>query len=187
MVKHGLPIILGHAVGTGHGGFTAGAGPLVDDLIADGQSGATARELFPSAYAAQPDVKLAQGSVTVGKTREQVRSELEDARRNGDLIANGETGATYRDLAPHRYAPAAAVQAKSRADVRAEFEAARRNGDLIADGQSGATARELFPSAYAAQADVKRALGITTAGKTREQVGDELVQARRSGTVPSAN
>lgn len=37
------------------------------------------------------------------KTRDQVRAELVDAQRNGTLIADGQTGATFRDLAPHRY------------------------------------------------------------------------------------
>ncbi|WP_382152661.1 DUF4148 domain-containing protein [Hydrogenophaga sp. ANAO-22] len=37
---------------------------------------------------------------SVGKTREQVRAELIQAQRNGDLIADGETGARYKDLAP---------------------------------------------------------------------------------------
>ena len=83
------------------------------------------------------------------KTREQVRAELAQAQRAGTLIADGQTGATFRDLAPHRYATAVTVQGKTRADVRAEYEAARRNGDLIADGQTGATARDLFPAAYA--------------------------------------
>lgn len=38
------------------------------------------------------------------KTRDQVRAELAEAQRNGTLIADGQTGATFRDLAPHRYA-----------------------------------------------------------------------------------
>jgi len=37
------------------------------------------------------------------KTRDQVRAELVEAQRNGSLIADGQTGATFRDLAPHRY------------------------------------------------------------------------------------
>ena len=37
------------------------------------------------------------------KTRDQVRAELMEAQRNGTLIADGQTGATFRDLAPHRF------------------------------------------------------------------------------------
>ncbi|RJP65164.1 MAG: DUF4148 domain-containing protein [Comamonadaceae bacterium] len=37
------------------------------------------------------------------KTRDQVRAEVVEAQRNGTLIADGQTGATFRDLAPHRF------------------------------------------------------------------------------------
>ena len=37
------------------------------------------------------------------KTRDQVRAELMEAQRNGTLIADGQTGATFRDLNPGRY------------------------------------------------------------------------------------
>ena len=113
------------------------------------------------------------------KTREQVRAELAQAQRDGTLIADGQTGATFRDLAPHRYAPATTVQAKTRADVRAEFEEARRNGELIADGQTGATYRDLAPHRFPAQDNAL--------AKPREQVRDELAQARRSGAGASVN
>jgi len=113
------------------------------------------------------------------KTREQVRAELAEARRAGTLIADGQTGATFRDLAPHRHETAVTAQGKTRADVRAEYEAARRNGDLIADGETGATFRQLAPHRYPVQADA-------VAG-ARAQVRDALAQSRRASGAPSAN
>jgi hypothetical protein len=41
--------------------------------------------------------------VAQGKTREQVRAELREAQRNGDVMANSESGQTLKDLNPGRY------------------------------------------------------------------------------------
>lgn len=78
----------------------------------------------------------------VGKTREQVRAELNEAIRNGSLIADGETGQTFAQLFPGSYsastsatasaaAPkAVAVTGKTREQVRAETMEALRLGLL---------------------------------------------------------
>ena len=68
--------------------------------------------------------------VAQGKTRAQVRAELAEAQRNGDLIADGETGATHRQLYPHRYAAQDSAQAKTREQVKQELVEARRSGQL---------------------------------------------------------
>jgi hypothetical protein len=86
------------------------------------------------------------------KTRDQVRAELAEAQRNGTLMADGQTGATYRDLNPGRYAAKPAMMSsKTRAEVQAELQQAWANGDLVADGQTGATFRELNPGSYPMQ------------------------------------
>jgi hypothetical protein len=106
----------------------------------------------------------------VGKTREQVRAELAQAQRNGDLIANGESGLRFNQLYPQQYAQPVVVS-KSRSQVQGELEEARDSGTLIADGQTGATARELAPQRYAAQR------------KTREEVRAEVREALRNGSL----
>jgi hypothetical protein len=117
---------------------------------------------------------------SVGKTREQVRAELIQAQRNGDLIADGETGARYKDLFPAQYAQPVAVS-KSRAEVKAELDEALRTGDIVADGQTGAKANELFPAQYA-QARANQPVAATAAvGKTRAEVKAELAEALRTG------
>jgi len=58
------------------------------------------RELFPHRY---PTLATA-----MGKTREQVRAELAEAVRTGDILADGDQGLTLRELYPHRYATVAA-------------------------------------------------------------------------------
>ena len=73
----------------------------------------------------------------VGKTREDVLQELRDARANGTLIANSETGETYRDIDPRSYPAADVAQGKTRAQVLAELAEARRTGDLIANSETG--------------------------------------------------
>ena len=90
---------------------------------------------------------IAGTSMAQGLTREQVRAELTQAVAQGTLIADGQTGATFRELNPSRY-PAMTRVGKSRADVLAELAQARADGTLIADGQTGATHRELSPALY---------------------------------------
>jgi len=95
---------------------------------------------------------LSAGSVfaadMTSKTREQVRAELAQAQRDGTLIADGQTGATFRQVFPGSYMQPAAMSTTSRDQVRAELMEAQRNGTLIADGQTGASFRSVFPGSY---------------------------------------
>jgi hypothetical protein len=61
----------------------------------------------------------------VGKTRADVKAELADAMRQGDLVANGETGATFKPLNPSWYAQPVLAQGKTREIVRAELVKSR--------------------------------------------------------------
>ncbi len=45
---------------------------------------------------------LAADAATL-KTRDQVRAELFEAQRTGDIVANGEVGAKLNELFPSRY------------------------------------------------------------------------------------
>jgi hypothetical protein len=90
------------------------------------------------------------------KTRDQVRAELAEAQRNGTLVADGQTGATFRDLYPSRYMAMPATSLKTRAEVRAELRDAWVRGELVADGQTGATFRDLAPHRYQMQASSAR-------------------------------
>lgn len=107
-------------------------------------------------------------------TKEQVKREFDEARRNGELIVSPETGLQERELYPQRY-PARVVVRKSRDEVRAEFAAAQRSGELIANGETGLTQAQLNPTRY----------GTTTAvaGKSRAEVIAELNEARRNGEL----
>jgi len=129
---------------------------------------------------------LAADTSSVGKTRAEVRAELAQAIRSGDLIADGATGQRFNEIAPHLYAqPAAAVANKSRAEVKAELAAAIRSGDLVADGATGQRFNEVSPAQYAAvRADAAVVAAAAPAvGKTRAEVKAELAEAIRNGDM----
>jgi hypothetical protein len=107
-------------------------------------------------------------------TREQVREQLSEAIRSGDVLAPGEGGSTLRELYPQNY-PAPRSVIKSRAAVLSELRDAQRTGDVLAAGDLGQRLNEVRPEAYPAKAVV--------AGKTREQVKAEWADALRNGDV----
>ena len=99
------------------------------DMIADGATGQRYNEVSPAQYAAvRAEAVVADAAPVVGKTRAQVKAELAEAIRTGDMIADGATGAKYNELFPTSYAQSALAQGNSR-DVRAEaVESSRNNG-----------------------------------------------------------
>jgi len=113
-------------------------------------------------------------SASPGPTRDQVRAELLDAQRRGDLPAPGELGLKPREITPDRFAASPAVQGLTRAQVVAELQEARRNGDVEV-GESGRTAFEIAPRNFPERAVAQ--------GKSREQVREELAEAVRTGNV----
>ena len=106
-------------------------------------------------------------------TREQVRAELAQAVRAGDVVVNNETGERLNARQSGRHASVGS--AKSRAEVSAELAAATRAGWVVIDNQTGLMLKDLQPASR----------GQTTAagGATREQVKAELAEAVRNGDV----
>jgi hypothetical protein len=128
------------------------------------------------ALAATLTVGTAQAQTAqAGKTREEVRAELAEAIRTGNVMASGESGLTLRELFPQRYAAVATAPGLTRAQVIGELEAARRTGDLIAGGESGLRLNELNPQAYPPK--------FAGLGTTRAQVQAELREAVRTGNM----
>ena len=60
------------------------------------------------------------------KTRDQVRAELMEAQRNGTLIADGQTGATFRDLSPTLYPQMQATMPQNRRAQNAQSTQSRQ-------------------------------------------------------------
>ena len=118
----------------------------------------------------------ALADVSTGKTREQVKAELAEAIRTGDIIGNAETGQKLNEINPSAYPAKPAVAGKTREQVKAELAEAIRTGDIIGNAETGQKLNELYPHRYPAKPAV--------AGKTRQQVKDELSQAQRDGTMP---
>lgn len=105
--------------------------------------------------------------------REQVKTELAEAIRTGDMLAPGNRGLRLNELYPSRY-PAKQVQASlTREQVKAELAQAIRSGDMLASGEQSRKLNELYPSLYPAK-QVQATL-------TREQVKAELAEAIRTG------
>ena len=89
---------------------------------------------------------LIAGTSFAGVSREQVKAELAQAVRSGDMLADGETGLKLNELYPDRY-PAKQMQAGlTRVQVKAELAEALRTGDFIVTDE-GPTAKcnELHP------------------------------------------
>ncbi|TXG94085.1 MAG: DUF4148 domain-containing protein [Rhodocyclaceae bacterium] len=110
------------------------------------------------------------------KTREQVKAELAEAIRTGDIVVNGETGQKANKLFPGLYPTKPVAQGKTRAQGKAELAEAIRTGDIVVNGETSQKANELFPSRYPAKQVAQ--------GKTREQVKIELAEAIRTGQMP---
>ncbi len=99
-------------------------------------------------------IALAVAALTAGqafassaKTREQVKAELTEAVRTGNIMANGDSGQMLNDVFPDRYPAKPVVQGKTRAQVQAELAEAIRTGDIVGD-ESGKKLNELYPGRY---------------------------------------
>lgn len=112
-------------------------------------------------------------------TREQVRAELAQAQRTGDIMAPGDSGKKLNELYPDQYPAKAATQGLTREQVLAELAQAQRTGDMVAYGESGKKLNELYPSQYPAKVAVQ--------GLSRAQVVEALIQAQRSGELAISN
>ena len=77
------------------------------------------------------------------KTRAQVKAELAEAIRTGDMPAGGESGLKLNEICPSCYPAKPAVAGKSREQVRAELAEAIRTGDVSTGGESANTLNAL--------------------------------------------
>jgi len=116
----------------------------------------------------------AADAATTGKTRDEVRAELFEARRSGDVLADGEIGAKLNEQHPEQYARSSLDQPKTREQVLAELDQARRQGQLAGAGEFGLTVHDRTPLPAPQMAALP---------KTRADVRAELFEARRKGEV----
>lgn len=109
-----------------------------------------------------------------GKTRDEVRAELAEAIRTGDIVLDRQGRSEY-ERAPHRYPERAKMLGKTREQVGVELAEAIRTGSIVRDEQ-GRSEFELAPHRYPERTQ--------SVGKTREQVKIELAEAIRLGDTP---
>ncbi|MFZ3127103.1 MAG: DUF4148 domain-containing protein [Rhodoferax sp.] len=135
---------------------------------------------------------LAADNSVQGKTRDQVRAELAEAQRTGDIVVSANAGdelgvgRKLNEVAPSRYPAKAVAQGKTRAQVKAELAEAQRTGDIVVSANAGdelgvgRKLNEVAPATYTpAKADPQ--------GKTRAQVKAELAEAQRNGDIVVGN
>ena len=118
-----------------------------------------------------------QAMAEPAKTRAEVKAELAEAIRTGDIVV-GESSLKLNERFPHRYPAASKEQGKTRDQVKAELAEAIRTGDILASGDSGLKLNEIRPDQYPAVAQGP--------GKTRAQVQAELAEAIRTGDMAFA-
>ena len=90
---------------------------------------------YASAEYAIPDAPTAV--TTAGKTRDQVRADLAEAQRTGDILAYGNSGKKLNELYPSQYPAKAVAQGKTREQVSAELAQAQRSGEFTLQQNHG--------------------------------------------------
>lgn len=128
--------------------------------------------LLPLILAGTAGTAMAQNAPL---TRAEVKAELAEAVRTGNILADGETGLKLNQVNPSRYPAKPGQLGKTRAQVQAELADAIRTGDLVADAETGLRFNEINPSNYPAKPGVP--------GKSRAQVLAELGEAQRLGLL----
>jgi hypothetical protein len=89
------------------------------------------------------------------KTREQVRAELMEAIRTGDMPANDESGRMHCEVNPTASPPKVVASCKTRESVRAELAEARRTRHVPSTVESGCLLNEINLSAAPSKPVVK--------------------------------
>ena len=104
-------------------------------------------------------------------TREQVKAELMEAIRTGDISAGGNSGAyKLNELFPNEYPRSGTAKAMGAGQAAPAAAAPVRSSGAVPSGELGVPGQE-----YAQR----------TGGKTREQVKAETLEAIRNGEIAS--
>jgi hypothetical protein len=85
---------------------------------------------------------------STGKTRAQVKAELVEAVRTGNIVGNDESGRMLNEINPGQYPAQAVTQGNTRAEVREELAEAIRTGNMPANDESGRMLNEVNPGQY---------------------------------------
>ena len=149
------------------------------NMVGNSESGQKLNELFPDLYpqkahAARATKGADAQAAAPALTRQQVRAELAEAIRTGNVVANSESGQKANELFPGLYPTHAARQGLTREQVRAELAEAIRTGNVVANSESGQKANELMPHLYPRQTALQT--------RTRAEVQAELSAGRQGSS-----
>ncbi len=86
--------------------------------------------------------------VASGLTRDQVKAELAEAIRTGNIVANGESGLKLNELYPSLYPTKPQQASLTREQVKAELSAALKSGDYFLNGENGGKCNEVHPGMH---------------------------------------
>jgi hypothetical protein len=134
------------------------------------------RLLLPLILAAAAGTTMAQNEPL---TRDQVKAELAEAIRTGDLPAGNGIDLKLYQVNPSNYPAKPNAVGKTRDQVKAELAEAIRTGNIVGDSETGAKLNQMVPSRYPAVS--------TPLGKSRAQVAAETVEARRLGLLEAGD
>ena len=130
------------------------------------------RILLPFIFAATAGAAMAQSGPL---TRAEVKADLAEAIRTGNILATGESGLMRNQVNPTAYPAKPVMMGNTRAQVKAELAEAIRTGNMLATSETGLMRNQVNPTAYPAKPVMM--------GKTRAQVVAELAEAQRLGLV----
>ena len=109
------------------------------------------------------------------RSRDEVKAELAEARRSGNLLVPGEAGLPLNQLLPNLYPSVPPAIGKTTEEARRELAEALRSGEILAGG-------ELVHYRYEERPDLYPQVAAAP-GKTREGVKAELFAAIATGDV----
>ena len=132
---------------------------------------------------------MATGShAQTARTRAEVKAELAEAIRTGNMIGSGESGLTQRELNPQRYrVTAGSASTLTRAKVTGEFQQARAAGELVGVGESGLPLNENAAGPLPAKGSGRRQDPRGSAGRAaRTEPISNTGSAERCGSITAS-
>ena len=100
------------------------------------------------AFAALAATNAIAADASAPKTREQVKAELAEAVRTGNIVINGEISQHANEMMPGMFPAKPIVQSTTREQVKTELVEALRTGNIMADGETGLKLNQLYPQRY---------------------------------------
>ena len=109
---------------------------------------AVALSILAAAGAQAETVGNAHAPAQPGKSRAEVKAELAEALRTGNILAPGESGLLLNQAYPNLYPAVPRPVGKSREEAKRELAQAIRNGEILTSGEVLRYQYEVRPDLY---------------------------------------